>query len=307
MRCRDAGLTDSSRRRARHRSSSSPSGCSCWCRSSTWCSPSPPSRPERSPSRAQRGRPRGSRCSARDDRRIGCRGGARGTRDARRLRDRRRRGIRLGDLRSGGLHRRRRARDGRRARPCPAAARARRAGAQRRRRACRSRRVRRRPCRDSRDGRSDAAPSTPPAVPDSRAKSRARRCCSPSSTASSGSPSSCVVASATTLYLERKRLFTSPTAPHSPAPKPGRSTPYEIDGDRLAFDLRDDDVRRAAADYLATAATELDEVELVRAASDDGRTATVTLRSVWRAPLSTELVPLTVPIEVTVTARSVFH
>ena len=55
------------------------------------------------------------------------------------------------------------------------------------------------------------------------------------------------------------------------------------------------------------AATDLDDVELVRAASVDGRTATVTLRSTWEAPLHTELVPLEVPIEVTVTARSVFH
>ena len=45
----------------------------------------------------------------------------------------------------------------------------------------------------------------------------------------------------------------------------------------------------------------------MRAASDDGRSATVTLRVRLAAPLSTELVPLTVPIEVTVTARSVFH
>ena len=65
--------------------------------------------------------------------------------------------------------------------------------------------------------------------------------------------------------------------------------------------------RAAGADYLADAASDLDDVELVRAASDDGRSATITLRSVWRAPIHTELVPLAVPIEVTVTARSVFH
>ena len=80
-----------------------------------------------------------------------------------------------------------------------------------------------------------------------------------------------------------------------------------LDGDRLAIELDSADVRAAAADYLAAAATDLDDVELVRAASDDGRTATVTLRSTWEAPLHTELVPLSVPIEVTVTARSVFH
>jgi hypothetical protein len=33
----------------------------------------------------------------------------------------------------------------------------------------------------------------------------------------------------------------------------------------------------------------------------------VTLRSVWHAPISTDLLPVEVPIEVTVTARSVFH
>ena len=116
-----------------------------------------------------------------------------------------------------------------------------------------------------------------------------------------------LVASATTLYLERKRLFTVADGAALAGAEAWPLDAVRIDGDLLEFDLRDDDVRLAAADYLATAATDLDEVELVRAASDDGRTATVTLRSVWRAPLSTELVPLTVPIEVTVTARSVFH
>jgi hypothetical protein len=79
-----------------------------------------------------------------------------------------------------------------------------------------------------------------------------------------------VVASATTLYLERKRLFT-------------------------------------VADYLASAMTDLDDAVLVGASSADGRSATVTLRSAWHAPISTDLVPVEVPIEVTVTARSVFH
>lgn len=80
-----------------------------------------------------------------------------------------------------------------------------------------------------------------------------------------------------------------------------------MEGDRLAIELEDAEVRRAAAEYLAVAASDLDDVLLVRAASDDGRSATVTLRSVWRAPIHTDLVPFEVPIEVTVTARSVFH
>ena len=116
-----------------------------------------------------------------------------------------------------------------------------------------------------------------------------------------------VVASATTLYLERKRLFTVADGAALAAAEAWALDSVQIDGDSLSIQLDDAEVRRAAADYLADAASDLDDLELVRAASDDGRSATVTLRSVWRAPIHTELVPLAVPIEVTVTARSVFH
>ena len=116
-----------------------------------------------------------------------------------------------------------------------------------------------------------------------------------------------VVVSATTLYLERKRLFTMADGAALAAAEAWSLETVRLDGDRLAIELDSADVRAAAADYLAVTATDLDDVELVRAASVDGRTATVTLRSTWEAPLHTELVPLSVPIEVTVTARSVFH
>ena len=116
-----------------------------------------------------------------------------------------------------------------------------------------------------------------------------------------------VVASATTLYLERKRLFTVADGAALAAAEAWRLETVRLDGDRLAIELDSAEVRAAASAYLAEAASDLDDLELVRAASDDGRTATVTLRSVWHAPLHTELVPLAVPIEVTVTARSVFH
>ena len=116
-----------------------------------------------------------------------------------------------------------------------------------------------------------------------------------------------VVASATTLYLERKRLFTVADGAALAAAEAWQLETVRLDGDRLAIELDSADVRAAASAYLAEAAGDLDDLELVRAASDDGRTATVTLRSVWHAPLHTELVPLAVPIEVTVTARSVFH
>jgi hypothetical protein len=116
-----------------------------------------------------------------------------------------------------------------------------------------------------------------------------------------------VVASATTLYLERKRLFTVADGAALAAAEAWELESVRVEGDRLALELTDADVQRAASEYLAAAATDLDGVVLVSAASIDDRSATVTLRSVWRAPISTDLVPVEVPIEVTVTARSVFH
>ena len=116
-----------------------------------------------------------------------------------------------------------------------------------------------------------------------------------------------VVASATTLYLERKRLFTVADGAALAAAEAWALESVRVDGDRLTLDLTDADVQRAARDYLASAMTDLDDAVLVGASSADGRSATVTLRSVWHAPISTDLVPVEVPIEVTVTARSVFH
>lgn len=103
-----------------------------------------------------------------------------------------------------------------------------------------------------------------------------------------------VVASATTLYLERKRLFTVADGAALAAAEAWRLETVRIEGDRLAIELEDAEVQRAAAEYLAVAASDLDDVLLVRAASDDGRSATVTLRSVWRAPIHTDLVPVEV-------------
>ena len=116
-----------------------------------------------------------------------------------------------------------------------------------------------------------------------------------------------VVASATTLYLERKRLFTLADGAALAAAEAWALDSVRVDEDRLALDLTDADAQRAAGEFLADAVTDLDDVVLVSATSADGRSATVTLRSIWHAPISTDLVPVAVPIEVTVTARSVFH
>ncbi|MBM7505171.1 pilus assembly protein TadG-related protein [Agromyces aurantiacus] len=116
-----------------------------------------------------------------------------------------------------------------------------------------------------------------------------------------------VVVSATSLYLERKRLFTLADGAALAAAESWRLEDVRVEGRDLVFDLDDAAVREAAAEYLGDAVSSLEGVELVRAGSADGRSATVTLRAVWRAPISSEFLPLTVPIEVTADARSVFH
>ncbi|MFF2369706.1 pilus assembly protein TadG-related protein [Agromyces sp. NPDC058110] len=116
-----------------------------------------------------------------------------------------------------------------------------------------------------------------------------------------------VVVAASSLYLERKRLFTLADGAALAAAEAWSLDDVEVGGESLVVELDDADVRRAAADYLDAASGRFTDVELVRATSLDGRSATVTLRAVWTAPLHTEVLPLRVPIEVTTTARSVFR
>lgn len=116
-----------------------------------------------------------------------------------------------------------------------------------------------------------------------------------------------VVVSATSLYLERKRLFTLADAAALAAAESWRLEDVRVDGDRLVYDLDDAAVRAAASDYLAGASHSLHALELARAVAADGRSATVTLRATWHAPIHSEFTPLTVPLEVTADARSVFH
>ncbi|WP_430645607.1 pilus assembly protein TadG-related protein [Agromyces sp. GXS1127] len=116
-----------------------------------------------------------------------------------------------------------------------------------------------------------------------------------------------VVTSATSLYLERKRLFTLADGAALAAAESWRLEEVRLEGDALVFGLDEASVADAAATYLGDAGHSLRGLELVRAGSADGRSASVTLRAVWHAPISTDLVPVTVPIEVTADARSVFH
>jgi hypothetical protein len=117
-----------------------------------------------------------------------------------------------------------------------------------------------------------------------------------------------LVVAATSLYVERKRLFTL------------------ADGAALAgaesFDLRTSTVgssgkpqpvltsaavREAVVDYLGNGTVDrFDRLHLEQADTLDGRSATVSLSSEWHPPVLSLFVPDGVHLEVTAVARSVF-
>lgn len=116
-----------------------------------------------------------------------------------------------------------------------------------------------------------------------------------------------LVVAATSLYLERKRLFTlaDGAALVSAESFELESVTRTPSGYRPV--LTTEQVAVAAEEYLAAfPADTFNGLRLVRAESIDGRSATVTLSSQWSPPVVTLFVPEGVRIEVTVRARSVF-
>jgi uncharacterized membrane protein len=118
-----------------------------------------------------------------------------------------------------------------------------------------------------------------------------------------------VVVAATSLYLERKRLFTVADG----AALVGAEA-FELDQVRAASDgsidigLESHDVAVAVDDYLdETPMNDFEGLRVAQAESVDGKSATVTLRAYWRPPVVSALVPDGFPIEVTAIARSMFE
>ncbi|GLI28510.1 hypothetical protein ARHIZOSPH14_27520 [Agromyces rhizosphaerae] len=115
-----------------------------------------------------------------------------------------------------------------------------------------------------------------------------------------------VTIGATSLYLERKRLFTIADGAALAGAEAFALADVRREGDRLVVDLAPADVSAAVAEHLAASVGVDSDVRVVHATSVDGRSATVTLGTVWRAPIVGEFLPAEVPIEVTSVARSVF-
>ena len=115
-----------------------------------------------------------------------------------------------------------------------------------------------------------------------------------------------LVVAATSLYLERKRLFTLADG----AALVGAEA-FELDDVLLTPNgyrptLRSADVAAAVTTYLGLAPADFESLAVERAETVDGRSATVSLSAYWRPPVLSLLVPEGFRIEVTAVARSVF-
>lgn len=114
-----------------------------------------------------------------------------------------------------------------------------------------------------------------------------------------------LVTAATSLYLERKRLFTLADGAALVGAESFTLDDVELVEGELRPRLTPAAVARDVVAYLREAPLDgLDEPQLVRATTDDGSTATVSLASWWRPPVVTLFVPEGVRVEVTAEARS---
>ncbi|MCU1406995.1 MAG: hypothetical protein JWQ43_3298 [Glaciihabitans sp.] len=116
-----------------------------------------------------------------------------------------------------------------------------------------------------------------------------------------------MVTAVTSLYLERKRLFTLADGAALAGAEAFELADVEVtvDGPRVTLDPGA--VARAVDDYLeASPAERVGEITVDSANSPDGRSAEVTLSTFWRPPMVTLLIPEGLRIEVTALARPVF-
>jgi uncharacterized membrane protein len=110
-----------------------------------------------------------------------------------------------------------------------------------------------------------------------------------------------LVMSATSLYLERKRLFSVADAAalagaEGYGAEPGTTGPH----------LTSDAVAAAVEQYLASAPTGFEGLRVEDASAVDATSATVTLSAIWRPPILSVFVPDGIRIDVTTVGRTIY-
>ena len=116
-----------------------------------------------------------------------------------------------------------------------------------------------------------------------------------------------IVIAATSLYLERKRLFTLADGAALVGAEAFDLEEVGLTASGYRPTLESPDVSAAVTSYLASTPTApFEGLHLDRAETVDGRSATVELSAYWRPPVLTVFVPEGIRLEVTAVARSVF-
>ncbi len=115
-----------------------------------------------------------------------------------------------------------------------------------------------------------------------------------------------LVVSATSLYLERKRLFTLADGAALVGAEAFSLDAVGPTARGYRPTLRTPDVANAVGAYLRQAPSDFDSLAVERAETVDGRSATVALSARWRPPVLSVFAPDGLRLEVTAVARSVF-
>lgn len=115
-----------------------------------------------------------------------------------------------------------------------------------------------------------------------------------------------LVVSATSLYLERKRLFTLADGAALVGAEAFDLAAVQPTAAGFRPTLETADVAAAVTAYVAGHPAAFAALAVDRAETVDGRSATVELSATWHPPVLSVLVPEGLRIEVTAVARSVF-
>lgn len=116
-----------------------------------------------------------------------------------------------------------------------------------------------------------------------------------------------IVAAATSLYLERKRLFTLADGAALVGAEAFDLRDVRVTRDGPRVELEPADVRRDVRSYLSgNPIGRFEALRLDEATSLDGRSARVTVSAIWRPPVVTAFLPEGLRIDATAVSRTVF-